>query len=98
LTLNLSAVVDRWAEDFQVVVFLHDTITEEQQTLLRKRLDGEMAVREVTYVSKKEALAKFRRQMGGQDSLLEGMNTNRLPALFDTRIHGDYKTAGALDH
>jgi cell division transport system permease protein len=96
LTLNLSAVVDRWAEDFQVVVFLHDTITEEQQTLLRKRLDGETAVREVTYVSKEEALAKFRRQTGGQESLLEGMNTNPLPASFELRIHEKYQTADAL--
>jgi cell division transport system permease protein len=95
-TLNLSAVVDRWAEDFQVVVFLHDTITEEQQTLLRKRLDGEMAVREVTYVSKKDALAKFRRQAGGQENLLEGMNTNPLPASFELRIHDKYQTAAAL--
>lgn len=96
LTLNLSAVVNRWAEDFQVVVFLHDTITEEQQTLLRKRLDGEMAVREVTYVSKKDALAKFRRQTGGQESLLEGMDTNPLPASFELRIHEKYQTASSL--
>ena len=96
LTLNLSAVVERWAEDFQVVVFLHDTITEEQQTLLRKRLDGEMAVREVTYVSKKDALAKFRQQTGGQESLLEGMSTNPLPASFELRIHEKYQTASSL--
>jgi cell division transport system permease protein len=96
LTLNLSAVVDRWAEDFQVVVFLHDTITEEQQILLRKRLDGEMAIREVTYVSKKEAVAKFRRQTGGQESLLEGMNTNPLPASFELRIHEKYQNASSL--
>lgn len=96
LTLNLSAVVNRWAEDFQVVVFLHDTITEEQQTLLRKRLDGEMAVREVTYVSKKDALAKFRRQTGGQENLLEGMDTNPLPASFELRIHEKYQTASSL--
>lgn len=97
LTLNLSAVVERWAEDFQVVVFLHDTITEEQQTLLRKRLDGEMAVREVTYVSKEDALAKFRRQTGGQESLLEGMSTNPLPASFELRIHEKYQTASSLE-
>jgi cell division transport system permease protein len=96
LTLNLSAVVDRWAEDFQVVVFLRDDITKEQQALVRKRLAGEMAVSEVTYVSKKEALAKFRRQTPGQESLLEGMKTNPLPASFELRIREKYQTAGAL--
>ncbi|MEE9123269.1 MAG: permease-like cell division protein FtsX [candidate division NC10 bacterium] len=96
LTLNLSAVVDRWAEDFQVVIFLHDNITKEQQVLVRKRLDGELAVREVIYVSKKQALAKFRKQTRGQESLLEGMKTNPLPASFELRIHEKYQTANSL--
>ncbi len=96
LTLNLGAVVNRWAEDFQVVVFLRDDITKEQQALLRKRLDGEMAIREMTYVSKDEALSKFRSQAGGQDSLLEGMKGNPLPASFELRIRETHQTAGAL--
>ncbi|MEE8283225.1 MAG: permease-like cell division protein FtsX [candidate division NC10 bacterium] len=96
LTLNLSTVVARWAEDFQVVVFLDDTITKKQRTLVQKRLDGEMAVRDVTYLSKKEALADFRRKIRGQESLLEGLKTNPLPASFQLRIREQYQTADAL--
>ena len=98
LTLNLSTVVARWAEDFQVVVFLDDTITKKQRTLVQKRLDGEMAVRDVTYLSKKEALADFRRKIRGQESLLEGLKTNPLPASFQLRIREQYQTADALGH
>ncbi|MBW8058135.1 MAG: ABC transporter permease [candidate division NC10 bacterium] len=96
LTLNLSTVVARWAEDFQVVVFLDDTITKKQRTLVQKRLDGEMAVRDVTYLSKKEALTDFRRKIRGQESLLEGLKTNPLPASFQLRIREQYQTADAL--
>jgi cell division transport system permease protein len=95
-TFNLSAVVARWAEDFQVVVFLVDEITPEQRKLVRKRLDGEMAVREVTYVSKQQALADFRKQTRGQESLLEGLKTNPLPASFKLRIREKYQTGDAL--
>ncbi|MFB3144679.1 MAG: permease-like cell division protein FtsX [Candidatus Methylomirabilales bacterium] len=98
LTLNLSTVVARWAEDFQVVVFLDDTITKKQRTLVQKRLDGEMAVRDVTYLSKKEALADFRRKIHGQESLLEGLKTNPLPASFQLRIREQYQTADVLGH
>ncbi|MCH7895986.1 MAG: ABC transporter permease [candidate division NC10 bacterium] len=98
LTLNLSTVVARWAEDFQVVVFLDDTITKKQRTLVQKRLDGEMAVRDVTYLSKKEALADFRRKIRGQESLLEGLKTNPLPASFQLRIREQYQTADVLGH
>jgi cell division transport system permease protein len=96
LTLNLSRVVAQWVEDFHVVVFLHDNITGEQLGLVRKRLDGEMAVRDVTYVSKDEALADFRKQLRGQESLLEGLKTNPLPAAFQLRIQKNYQTADAL--
>ncbi len=98
LTLNLSTVVARWAEDFQVVVFLDDTITKKQRTLVQKRLDGEMAVRDVTYLSKKEALTDFRRKIRGQESLLEGLKTNPLPASFQLRIREQYQTADVLGH
>ncbi len=96
LTLNLSHIVARWAEDFQVVVFLHDGITAEQLSLLRKRLDKELAVREVTHVSKAQALADFRKQIREQESLLEGLKNNPLPASFRLRIHKKYQTADAL--
>lgn len=96
LTLNLSIVVAQWAEDFQVVVFLHDGNTPDKLTLLRKRLDKELAVREVTYVSKSQALADFRKQLRDQESLLEGLKDNPLPASFQLRIHKKYQTADAL--
>lgn len=96
LTLNLSIVVARWAEDFQVVVFLRDETTPEQLTLLRKQLDKELAVREVAYVSKSQALAEFRKQIRDQESLLEGLKDNPLPASFRLRIHRESQTADDL--
>ncbi|MFQ5657740.1 MAG: cell division protein FtsX [Candidatus Methylomirabilales bacterium] len=96
LTLKLSTVVARWSEDFQVIAFLQDGVTPEQLTLLQKRLDGEMAVREVIFVSKEKALADFRRQIRGQESLIEGLESNPLPASFQLRIGKEYQTADAL--
>jgi len=96
LTLNLSVIVARWSEDFHVVVFLHDATTPEQLNLLRKRLDKELAVREVTYVSKAEALASFRKQIRHQESLLDGLKDNPLPASFQLHINTEYQTADAL--
>lgn len=96
ITLNLSAIVSRWAEDFQVIVFLQDQATPEQLALLRKRLDAELAVREARYVSKEEALAHFRHQLRGQESLLEGLPRNPLPASFQLKIRKEYQTTEAL--
>ncbi len=96
LTLNLSALVSQWTEDFHVIVFLQDQITQDQITLLKRRLDGELAVREVRYVSKEEALAHFRHQLRGQESLLEGLQRNPLPASFQLKIRKEHQTAETL--
>src|SRR3972149_8328009 len=80
LTINLGTVVAQWAEDFQVVVFLRDDITPQQLTLVRKRLDGELAVRAVTFVSKEQDPGAFRRQLRGQESLLEELGGQWLPS------------------
>ena len=96
LTLNLSALFSQWAEDFHVIAFLQDEITPDQLALLKKRLDGELAVREVRYVSKEEALTHFRHQLRGQESLLEGLQRNPLPASFQLKIRKEYQTAVAL--
>jgi cell division transport system permease protein len=98
VTLNLSALVSEWAEDFHVIAFLQDQITPDQLALLKKRLDGELAVREMRYVSKEEALANFRHQLRGQESLLEGLPRNPLPASFQLKIRKEYQTAEALRH
>ncbi len=95
LTLRLNAVVAEWKEGFQVVVFLEDGITREQLDLLRKRLERENAVKAVAYTSKEEALAKFRQEFRGNESLLEGLG-NPLPASFQLKIREEYQTPEAL--
>jgi cell division transport system permease protein len=96
LTVNLSALVSQWTEDFHVIAFLQDQITPNQLAFLKKRLDGELAVREARYVSKEEAFAHFRHQLRGQESLLEGLQRNPLPASFQLKIRKEYQTAEAL--
>ena len=96
ITGNLGAVVAEWKEQFQVTVFLEDGITAEQLTLLRKRIQGEPAVKGVTYTSKEEALQSFKRELRGKESLLEGLGENPIPASLQLKIHQDQQTPEAL--
>ncbi len=93
---NLGALVSEWQEQFQVTVFLEDGITPEQLTLLKKRIQSERAVKSMTYTSKEEALQSFKRELKGQESLLEGLGENPIPASLQLRIHDAYQTPEAL--
>ncbi len=96
ITRNLGAMVSEWKEQFQVTVFLEDGITPEQLTLLRKRIQSERAVKSMTYTSKEEALQSFKRELRGQESLLEGLGENPIPASLQLRIYEAYQTPEAL--
>lgn len=96
ITGNLGALVADWKEQFQVTVFLEDTITGDQLALLRKRVQSERAVRSMTYTSKAEALQQFKREMQGKESLLEGLGENPIPASLQLRVHEAYQTPEAL--
>ncbi|MFI5338644.1 MAG: permease-like cell division protein FtsX [Candidatus Methylomirabilales bacterium] len=96
ITRNLGALVSEWKEQFQVTVFLEDGITPEQLTLLKKRIQSERAVKTMTYTSKEEALQSFKRELKGQESLLEGLGENPIPASLQLQIHDVYQTPEAL--
>jgi cell division transport system permease protein len=96
ITRNLGALVSEWKEQFQVTVFLEDGITAEQLNLLKKRIQGERAVKAMTYTSKEEALQSFKRELKGKESLLEGLGENPIPASLQLRIHEAYQTPEAL--
>ncbi|MFB3819104.1 MAG: permease-like cell division protein FtsX [Candidatus Methylomirabilales bacterium] len=96
ITGNLGGLVAEWKEQFQVTVFLEDGITAEQLTLVQKRIQSESAVKAVTYTSKEEALAVFKRELRGRESLLEGLGENPIPASLQLRLHEPYQTPEGL--
>jgi cell division transport system permease protein len=96
ITGNLGAMVAEWKEQFQVTVFLEDGITAEQLALLKKRIQGEPAVKGVNYTSKEEALQSFKRELRGKESLLEGLGENPIPASLQLKVYESYQTPEAL--
>ncbi len=96
LIQHFSALVTEWKEQLQVSVFLDDQITPLQLDMLRRRIENEAAVRTFTFTTKEEALASFRRELKGQESLLEGLGDNPLPASYQLKIREGYQSPEAL--
>lgn len=96
ITLNLSSLLAAWQEQFQVTVFLEDRITAEQLILLKRRIGNESAVKALAYLSKEEALAAFKRELRGKESLLEGLGENPIPASLQLKIREGHQTPEAL--
>ena len=97
LVLQFNALVARWREQFQLSVFLDDRITPTQLEILEKRIQNEAAVKSLAFITKEQALANFRRELKGQESLLEGLGENPLPASFQLKIREGYQSPAALE-
>ena len=96
MVLQVNALVAKWREQFHLSVFLEDRITQTQLEILEKRIQNEAAVKSITFTSKQEALANFRRELKGQESLLEGLGDDPLPASFQLKIREGYHSPDAL--
>lgn len=93
---HVNALVTEWKEQLQVAVFLDDQITPLQHEMLRRRIDNEAAIKSFTFTTKEEALINFRRELKGQESLLEGLGENPLPASYQLKIREGYQSPDAL--
>ena len=85
-----------------VVADLHDNIKDSDRLDLMARLGAMPEVRSVDYVSKDEALQRYRQERAaqGQDDLTSYLPTNQLPASLEVKLRKpeDYRTvAGFLE-
>lgn len=80
--MNLQSAVKRWEKSFVIIAYIKDgTDSEEIRNTMEMLKKNEM-VKDIDYVSKDEALKKFREQLGNNSFFLEGLDVNPLPAYF----------------
>src|ERR1044071_6252717 len=76
LASNLAEVVARWSEKVQVTFYLEDHVAEGAREGLEGSLRGDAAVESEAYVSREEALQRFRRLFKEMRSLPEDLGEN----------------------
>ena len=80
MTHNLQGVLEAWKNQVIVTIYLRDGFQEEDIIALQDRLSSLPEVLSVTYTSKTQALDEFRTMLGKDRSLIEGLESNPLPA------------------
>ena len=95
---NVQRVVDRWSESAEVSVFLEDAVTAEQLKSIDELVaqSGLTAHRE--YISKQQALERFKADFPDLAPAAASMNRSPLPASFELQLRSDVREAsGAVD-
>ncbi len=89
LWVNVQAMTGAATEELALQVYLRDEMDAAERERLKEKLTREPVVQSVSFVSKEDALARFKAQGGEQAALLGGLETNPLPASFEVRLRPD---------
>jgi cell division transport system permease protein len=86
LYLNLRASTAGWGGDAQIVAYLAEGPSMEEVNHLSESISRLAGVSAVKYVSREDALQRFRRDLGAQAGVLDGLTTNPLPASLEIQL------------
>ncbi len=94
LTSNVERLMAQWATTAEFSVFLRDDTTSEQRGLIESAIDQSGISVERSYLSKTDALTRFRRDFADLDALAASLEDNPFPASIEVRIRPDAERDG----
>ena len=93
---NIRIVLDRIESRVEVVAYLHDDTNEEQVDALQTEIERIGQVRDVIYVSRRQALELAREQLDDFGALLSELETNPFPASLEVTLQPGQRNADAV--
>lgn len=97
LTWNVERLLTQWSSSAEFSVFLRDDASSEQRGAIESAIDGSGVIEARQYVSKTEALTRFRREFAELASLTEAFEDNPFPASVEVRVRPDAERDGRAD-
>jgi len=85
-TTNLEHLVDQWRSATELSVFLADTATDDDRRQVEAVLAPGALVASVEFVSKAQALVRFKGMFGDLAPTVDALGRNPLPASYEVRL------------
>jgi cell division transport system permease protein len=97
LFFNVRSAVNAMGDRLEMSVYLKDGLTQPERDFLQHRLGSEPGVKKVAALSRTEALALLKKELKGQEALIEGLGENPLPDSFELSIDRRFADIDRLD-
>ena len=94
VTWNTQRLVNEWSSTAEFSIYLQDGATSEQRGAIEALLDDSGATAGRDYVSKTEALSRFRREFSELATLADAMGDNPFPASLEVRLRPESERDG----
>ncbi len=93
---NVGRLVKGWGEELQVFVYLEDGVDAAAAESMRAAVAAYPEVRVASYVSKQRAWDEFKKTLGSQSGILDGLNPKVLPASLDLELRSAHRSREAV--
>lgn len=97
VTANLERLGAEWSNSAELSIYLRDDITADERRALETALVPGDLVAAHEYVSKPEALARFKQTFGDLAAAVDGAGGNPLPASLEVRLRPGPGVSGGVD-
>jgi cell division transport system permease protein len=95
--VNANAIVNSWKKGIRIMVYLKPNSSEIKVDDIKSKIEGMKGVRNVRFISNKEALQRLKSQMKRQSSLLDDLQENPLPNAFEVQLTDDFQNQDKVE-
>ena len=96
VVLNVQQLTASWGENLAIVAYLDNVPDKKVVNSWAKEIENYPEVASVSYVSRKEAFERFRKRLGEDADLVEGLGPDVLPASLEISLADDWRNESAL--
>ena len=97
VTWNVERLLARWTTSAEFSVYLRDDATSEQRGVIEAFVDQSGAAAGREYISKEQALVRFRREFADLASTAAAVGDNPFPASLEVRVQRSAEADGRAD-
>ncbi len=91
VVVNIEQLALRWTKEIQVIAYLQKAPSQQNVAALTMKLKQIPEVESVKYVSQGDAMQRFKKHLGADASLLEGVSRDLLPASFELGLQSEFR-------
>lgn len=91
--INMEGTIDQWSTKVAVTVYFDREPSPPELASLKNRITTLPGTESVQYVSREEALKRFRARLKGQESLLDGVTADILPSSLEISLKKEFRSS-----
>lgn len=95
--VNLEGAADNWSKKVQVTAYFDQEVNQPELALMKSRVLAIAGTDTVNYISKDQAVERFRSRLKGQEALLTGVSADILPASLEIGLKKGSRSSEAIE-